>query len=242
MKKLLIISATICTCGAANALPSNWNQYAALRVGIGMMNNDIETDVLYITSTPTRYYGESEFDMSDFLLGGKIAYGLGMPIKYGRVRTELEFGGMLETSTSDTGNMFIAYTPVIMDYDIKTSAYTAMLNVYFDWDLGYRLVPYVGGGIGYAYTRSDVTMHAELPNGGRMNISRNDNASNFAFQLGAGVSYAATARLTIDAGYRFTDYGGTDMEFGGAVPNNPYIESDSDIYSHEFLFGMRYSF
>lgn len=243
-KKTIIAAFTVCIMSASisNAMPTGWNQYFGLRIAPGIMNNDLEMDSVYATGGLLRYRGEFDSDMSEFSLGGKIAYGIAAPIKYGTIRGEIELGGVLETKSDASGNIMYVPTPVNANYDVKTSAYSAMLNVYFDWNIGMKLTPYISAGAGYAWLRRDMTMDI-TPNGAATtSVSRDDNAGNLVFQLGIGVSYAFTNSFIMDAGYRFTDYGGIDSEFIITTPEQVYAEADSDIYSHEILIGMRYIF
>ena len=53
----------------------------------------------------------------------------------------------------------------------------------------------------------------------------------FAWQVGAGLGYAITENTTIDAGYRYMDYGSFDKNF-----------SELDTDAHEIHLGARYTF
>jgi len=53
----------------------------------------------------------------------------------------------------------------------------------------------------------------------------------FAWQLGAGVAYAATDHVTFDAGYRYADYGDFTKD-----------DDKIDVSAHEFYLGARYAF
>ena len=71
---------------------------------------------------------------------------------------------------------------------------SVMLNAYYDIDTGTKLTPYVGAGIGMARLKGSIK-------GDDANASKSK--TTFAWQVGAGVSYAMTDNLALDAGYRY---------------------------------------
>lgn len=68
-------------------------------------------------------------------------------------------------------------------------SHTMLFNGYIDMKTATALTPYVGAGIGYQWT----------------NIEEHDlgNPHAFAWQVGAGVSYALCDHLSVDLGYRY---------------------------------------
>ena len=101
-----------------------------------------------------------------------------------------------------------------------TTIRALMGNAYYDFPMDGPLKPYVVGGIGVA--REDIEMTVSAPG---FNIAAKSHHTEFAFQLGAGLSYALSETVTADAGYHY---------FG--IRN-----FDSDGY-HEFLAGLRFGF
>ena len=150
--------------------------------------------------------GSWEFSGDDNVLGGSLAVGLSSAVQGGAIRTELEYNK--NAKARDTS------------YDTKTEVATqsTMLNAYYDIDTNTKFSPYVGAGLGFAKVKGD----------GEWSESQ----YNFAWQAGAGIGYALNDNVTLDAGYRYVDYG--HWTYGEAIK----LESKA----HELYIGARYSF
>ena len=69
------------------------------------------------------------------------------------------------------------------------------------------------------------------------------NPSNFAWQVGAGVSYAATDSIDVDLGYRYVDTGAARIMKMYASGAQGYRESVKvNTARHELYAGLRYNF
>ena len=153
-------------------------------------------------------------DADDKVWGGSIAYG----IKAGAVRTELELNMHDKAEKYQDEN----------DWTASLENNSIMLNAYYDIDTGTKFTPYVGAGIGMAHLKAKVDfMDGDVPGKSK---------TTFAWQAGAGVSYAMTDNLALDLGYRYNDYGDVTPEIEEGV------NAKFDSTSHEFLFGVRYTF
>jgi opacity protein-like surface antigen len=137
-----------------------------------------------------------------------------------------------------------------------------LANLYYDFDLGRRFTPYIGGGIGFAHHN---TGSGTVDTCG-CTIGTIDSGSNtdFAAALMAGVSidlwggqqvvagggmkdgpmYVDTGRkLALDIGYRFLWLGDAEtgavngVMVGGTVSDDPTVH---DIHAHELRIGLRY--
>ena len=149
-------------------------------------------------------------NFSDNLWGGSFAYG----IRKGAIRTELEFN-IKEDAEKRVD-------------EIKNTVEnkSVMLNAYYDIDTGTKITPYVGAGIGMSHLKSSLKT-----NSGEVHESEN----NFAWQVGAGVSYALTDKVALDAGYRYSDDGDVEIKSSDFSMKN-------EAKSHNFLLGLRYEF
>lgn len=147
-------------------------------------------------------------------MGGSFAYG----VKTGAVRTELELN-IKQDAEKKVSDEF-GTTKAKMENN------SVMLNAYYDIDTGTKLTPYVGAGIGMARLKASLK-------GDDANASKSK--TTFAWQVGAGVSYAMTDNLALDAGYRYTDADEVNVKNDGS--NNKF-----EAKSHEFLLGARYTF
>ena len=101
-----------------------------------------------------------------------------------------------------------------------------LVNFYYDLDLGHRITPYVGVGVGFAHHSID-------------GDDTDDEDTSFAWALMAGVDIDLRDRWKLDIGYRYLDMG--DGSFGDRKTPGRKFEID-DIESHELRVGLRYSF
>jgi len=101
-----------------------------------------------------------------------------------------------------------------------------LMNGYYDFVNSSAFTPYVSAGLGLA--------QIEFNN---LNISRlgfsgsSDEDTVFAYQIGAGVGYAITEKVTIDVKYRY--FGTADSE---------YDTTEAEFASHNVFFGIRLNF
>lgn len=113
-----------------------------------------------------------------------------------------------------------------LDGDVST--FYGFLNAYYDIFTWGRLTPYVGGGIGFAnHHINDISLPATVSEG---------ESTEFAWNIQGGVEVAMTENLSLDVGYRYTDWGDAES---GADPDTLNVD---DISSHDVRVGLRWSF
>ena len=179
----------------------------------------------------------------DDVWGLRFAAGAATPVKYGQVRGEFELGW--NDDAKDSNNFpFKVINTYNHKFATELSVYSAMLNVYYDIDTGTKFTPYVGGGIGMAHLKNKTKVTGSTP-AGALNLGSSESENNFAWNIGAGVSYALNDKVSIDAGYRYSDYGNVKESVSQKVPGlgAPLnVDGKYDVTSHEFLIGARYAF
>jgi outer membrane autotransporter protein len=101
--------------------------------------------------------------------------------------------------------------------------FTGTANAFYDIKTGTSFTPYLGGGIGFAYSdASDATVSGVRVTGG--------SSTDFLWLVEAGVSIAVTDRLSVVPAYRYLQIAnGQSGGFG-------------DDIAHLFKIGLRYSF
>jgi outer membrane protein OmpA-like peptidoglycan-associated protein len=137
------------------------------------------------------------------------------------------------------------------------STYGAMVNVLYDFNMGWPVVPYIGAGVGvgwsdYGGARQVVNTRSVTAAGVASTASTtyaiNDTDPQFAYQAIVGVAYnlgAMVPGLALTGEYRF--YGTLDPNLsvtrvsGPAVPGVPSTISPTN-YNHSLLIGLRYNF
>ena len=118
----------------------------------------------------------------------------------------------------------------------ELSSLVGLVNVYYEFDMGHRITPYVGAGIGFVSHKMDA---GKQINGTDPKDFDGDRETNFAWALMAGVDIDLRDRWKLDIGYRYLDlgdYSATDVTTGTKTFNV------DDIESHEIRVGLRYSF
>jgi outer membrane protein OmpA-like peptidoglycan-associated protein len=128
------------------------------------------------------------------------------------------------------------------------NTYGAMANALFDMDIGVPwLYPYVGGGVGYAWTNMhSLTINSPpAPPFPAATSHEGGTKGGFAYQAIAGVSFPmpSVPGLSLTAEYRFMGTTG-DKTFSSTNPFSPVPTTFTihQQYNHSFLFGVRYAF
>jgi len=101
-----------------------------------------------------------------------------------------------------------------------------LINIYYDLDMGHRITPYIGAGIGFAYHDMD-------------GDDANDSDTEFAWALMAGVAVDLRTNWKLDVGYRYLNMGEGSFD-DSKTPGRKFIFDD--LNSHELRIGVRYDF
>lgn len=138
----------------------------------------------------------ARFDATAFNGGAAVGAALDRPS--GLLRVEFEArarGPMARTAVEPIGPDFIA-----VDQSV-TGGWSTMVNVWRDWFLTERLGAYAGGGVGAGgYRYSFLETASFLPG---ESLSGSSAEAGLAGQVGTGVVYELSERITVDVGYRF---------------------------------------
>lgn len=244
MNKTLLLASVATALFAANANAVELNPYVSAKAAFVKMKNDANVVSDYSASGVTHYQNSFANEKhKDDVWGLRFAAGAATPVKYGQVRGEFELGWNDDAKDSNNFAFKIKDT-YNHKFATELSVYSAMLNVYYDIDTGTKFTPYVGAGIGYAHLKNKTKVTGSTP-AGALNLGSSESENNFAWNVGAGVSYALNDKVSLDAGYRYSDYGNIKESVSQKVsglkePLN--VNGKYDVTSHEFLLGARYSF
>ncbi len=163
-------------------------------------------------------------------VGGGIFVGYDFYYKFDvPLRAELEYA----LRSDWTGDEDYAIGTERVNLDAKVNVQTLLFNVYYDFRNSSDFTPYIGAGVGMAFVRGFATADVyDINTGARTaHVSAEGYSTEFAWQVGAGVSYAFTDNVSADLGYRYLGLGsgGDDVisGFSGA---------------HEFSLGLRFTF
>jgi outer membrane protein OmpA-like peptidoglycan-associated protein len=194
--------------GAANAT-EGW--YGRVDVGYSV---DGELDGS-ITDGVTEATGSIDFD-SDWM--GAVALGLAFQNGF---RAE----GEIAYRYNEWGPEFIP-DPVDTDATGHARAWSAMANLFYDFNRGGSIEPYLGIGVGGA--RVDAAANGGAEGG--------DNV--VAYQAMAGVAFSITEQLDVDVGYRY--FAAPDVDLTEAF--GPGLEAEADYQHSAVTIGLRYQF
>ena len=148
--------------------------------------------------------------------------------KFNNVRAELEYGYMDEAQYRSRWNPFDT-----VDQDVEVTSHRLMVNAAYDIEISNGVKVFPLAGVGWAINRADAQQD---------HVSDFDNKwnSDFAWSLGAGVSYDITQSIAADFSYQYLDLGEAKTGMSQFAPLDERFEGD--LETHELKAGIRYSF
>lgn len=206
--KTLLAATTACALVAAAPSANAGDLYVSVFGGMNMLaddsgpawSNDIETSSW-----------SSDAD-TGFVLGGTVGTTLDRWAEGLRVEMEVSYrrndlGGNWVSTNSDGA------------IDGNLSTFAILANAWYEFDIGSKMRPYVGGGVGWGRMHAD--MVALTSDGSDTVTSASDiTESGFAWQLGLGGRYEVSPGVDVGIGYRY--FRGPDFHdfFGGDYEGN----------------------
>lgn len=209
MKKNLIIT-FICVLAFFFSTPSYGAEglYMSGNLGIAMASDSDLTD-----SSVPGVTVNTEFD-TGYALGAALGYGFN---KF-RVEGEISYQRN-DVDKIGTLGVFLAATG-------DATALSFLINGYYDFINSSAFTPYISAGLGMAQVEFN-----NLNISGLGFADSSDQDTVFAYQMGIGIGYAATEKVTIDVKYRY--FGTEDSEYG---------TTKAEFVSNNILFGIRINF
>ncbi len=192
------------------------------------------------------------YSFYDTALGLAIAAGYDFYPRFDvPIRMDLEYA--LRTTVQGQGSYDL--TPFEINESLELNSYinvqTLMLNLYYDFYNSTRFTPYVTAGVGMAFVDSSffLSSDADFLSAGHsidIGLGKSKSLTNFAWQVGAGVSVALSPHASLDLGYRFLSLGNMDYDvaslsnagLGGTVQ----LQTKGLGVAHEVGLGLRYTF
>jgi opacity protein-like surface antigen len=112
----------------------------------------------------------------------------------------------------------------------STSIFYGLASIYYDFDTGTIVKPFIGAGGGIA----DVSFegHGVSPLG----VVMDDSSTAYAYHVTAGVNFQLAANLNLELAYRFLGTTGAELT---AVDGT---KTEVDTGDHKLLLGLRYNF
>jgi len=193
--------------------------YLGIAGGVNLLD---ETNIDILNGAATV---ENDYE-AGYAVSGTVGYDYGRLWKYGGLRSELEFA--YRENDIDVHQLGGANLPGSRG-DAVT--YSLMLNGFHDFQTGTLFRPYVGAGLGYAW--SEVNDFGVTG----LNVA-NDDDSDFAWQFIVGIGYDITDNATLAVDYRYFDTA-ADIR---TTPATGSTSNDVDLESHTISLGLRYKF
>ena len=243
MKKTLVALATI-ACFPALAQTDTTGFYLGGQLGASILKaNSIKDTVSY------HNYFSKDFKIGSFK-NGKIAGALniGYNFKYDYdlpLRAELSY-----TMRGNSDKKYnYGYSDVILPGDhLKTSdshkvrMHTLMVNAYYDIETNRSITPFVGAGLGVAFTKLAQTYSAQYESvyyDGAGSVGMSDTKTKFAWNVAAGVAYNIDENLDVDFTARYVNAGKTSIKTNIQGVN---VKGSAKLSSIDLLAGIRYTF
>ena len=207
-KNLLIIFVCVPALFFSATVHSAEGLYISGNLGFAMASDSDLTD-----STVPGVTVKTEFDTG-------LAFAAALGYDFNRFRVE----GEISYQTNDVDK--IGALGVFFDATGDATALSFLINGYFDFVNSSAFTPYISAGLGYAQVEFN-----DLNISGSGFPGSSDDDSVFAYQIGIGVGYAVTEKVTIDVKYRY--FGTEDSE---------YDTTEGEFASNNFLYRVRINF
>lgn len=168
-------------------------------------------------------------------VASKSGLGLGVALGYdfgNSMRVEGEFA----YQKNDLDKMTASYMGFSASLGLEGEATSTafMVNGYYDFTNLSALTPFLGAGIGYAKVETEITEltgYEGIEGEEDLELAGSEDDTALAYQVGAGIGWAVSETLTLDAKYRY--FATEDLDFEGA---------SLEYSSHNFYVGIRLGF
>ncbi|EIT7422899.1 porin family protein [Citrobacter werkmanii] len=233
MKKTLIASSIALLAVYATSASASSGVYVSGEVGTSIINVKDKS----ITDTYT-YQGDSDVTTLNFKNKNKSVFGGGVAVGYDfydqyQVPVRMEFAAKFRGDANSSQTFGDDSYSLKLKNKVRMDTY--MVNGYYDFHNSSDFTPYLTAGIGLSHLKSNIT---EEDGDG---ISAD--ANKFAWGVGAGVKYAITSNISIDASYRYVDGGkvtGSRTETAGNESDT--ISTSTKASSNDLMLGVSYKF
>lgn len=216
MKRILLASTALAVLAGAQQANAASDMYISVFGGANFVSDNAAAAATYYSSSLAAISIDGD---TGFVLGGAIGTKLDNWVKGLRAEVEVSYrrndaGGLWSTTSSGstTGGT----------HDSNLSTFAVMANVWYDIDLGSKVRPYIGGGVGWGRAKAEGAFIQTFTESGAVtpnfDFSASGENSGFAWQLGAGFNYEVAPDVDVGLGYRyfngpeFTYLGGTKLD------------------------------
>lgn len=210
----------------------NW--YLRGFVGVGM-NGNYDLKYLQNSANTSDFVFDHSSIADSMFIGGGVGYEFNNWLRFEATAEYRSKARVYAFGHYTTGGTFALDT-----YEGDLKSWVFLANAFVDLGTWECFTPFVGAGIGGAYTM--LTDFTDInPSLAGFGIGRNPSDWNFAWALYAGVAYNVSQNFKIDLTYRYLNYGSiTDTVdcYGGCNPDSFKFDN---LYSHDIMLGLRWT-
>ena len=197
-------------------------------------NGSFTTDFFRGTNTYRAHFDPETGFLLETAVGLELdhwLHGLRTELAMSYRRNSIDGHWSVSTSISDLAAMDL-FTGNINGH---TSTFALMANAWYEFAIGSRFKPYLGGGVGWARSKLDGAFEEPVIEVSAAAVDPFDGfsvtSSGFAYQLGAGVTTQVMPGVSLGLGYRYFDAPNTEIFFGGKISNDvaPLVNSSNSI-------------
>lgn len=233
MKQVLLASSALAVIAGAQQAQAASDMYVSVFGGANFAQEQSQS--FYSGSESYRWDPDT-----GFVIGGVVGTRLTNWAKGLRVELEAAYrrndvAGVWTTSTGYTGGFL----------EGNMSTFSIMANAWYDIDIGSKVRPYIGGGIGWARARSEgvavETFSYSTPTTFSTRGSGQNEHSGFAWQLGLGFNYEVAPDVDVGIGYRY--FVGPNVDDGGEglfgfIGDNTKIDNENHAVQVNLTIGI----
>lgn len=175
-----------------------------------------EIEITYLNSG-TAGMSETRSD-AGFIVGGAIGWHVNPNM---RAEVEVSF------FENQVNRLSYPYFPVDYSASGHINSVNVLANLWYDFDMGMGIVPYLGGGAGVGFVDGKAAWSNPFNE-----LVGSD--TGFAFQVGGGIMFDITEAVAFDLGYRYR--GILDVNLPSDDPVQ--LNASTDIYGHFLQAGI----
>jgi len=224
-----LASTVLMICSNASAASRN-KFYVAVPFGYSFVNNS----------------KSSEGSLASTKLKNTPMVGLAAGYDFGEVRTEISVGyrNNMRFTINDvvsTGGNYGIYS------SMSVKAYSFMVDLYKDFDIGSEFTPYIGLGLGFTnFKTGDYTFSRYLKSNnqpfGKTATSTGKSSTSFSWRIGLGMHYKLSESVDFGLGYAYNDFGKVTRNDPNGILRGTGTTNKVKFKSNEILATIKFKF
>lgn len=206
MKRVLLASSALALFAGAQSAQAAGDMYVSVFGGPNWASDSSASFVEFDGSSTSTFMSWGLDADTGFVLGAAVGTKIDGWIENARVELEAAYrrndlhGGWAATRIFDFGTPTTTSATGAIDANLST--FSILANFWYECDMGWKVRPYIGGGVGWARTHLEGAVLDDDGSGFPDDVFDTSN-SGFAWQLGVGFNYRAMPGVDVGIGYRY---------------------------------------